>query len=300
MKPTIQQLESFYWTARLGSIHAAARHQNLTQPAVTCRLRELEDVVGSKLFDRSRYRVELTSVGRGLLVYAEKILQLTAELITYPGLRDPIHGLLRLGANESSAMMGLTTLLARIKELYPGLKVELTVDVGANLSRKLNARELDIAILTDPASASHVVDEPLGSATLKWIASAAHPFSGKQWTPKDLAELPVFTLPPPSSLYLRTVEWFQTGGCPAGRIGYCNSMALILELIAAGHAVSIMPLPVVRRHLERGVVRALEISTALPTSTYFISYLQDVSDVVRTRIAPVARDVFNEAGLLDA
>ena len=54
---TLRQLEAFYWIARLGSFHAAARHLHVAQPSVSARVRELERHLGVPLFERS---------GRGL------------------------------------------------------------------------------------------------------------------------------------------------------------------------------------------------------------------------------------------
>lgn len=299
MKPSIQQLESFYWIARLGSVHAAARHQHLTQPALTARLRELEDIIGTKLFDRSGYRAELTPAGRELLVYAEKILQLSDEMLNLPGIANPVHGLLRLGVNESTAMVGLSNLLTRVKAMYPALKIELTVEIGATLSKKLNARELDIAILTNPVSAPHITDEALGSAELNWIASVSQKFTSKVLTPRDMAELAILTLPPQSALHEVVTEWFRSGSCRFDQSGHCNSLALIMDLVAAGHGIAILPRSIVQKKLAHGVVQLLTVTPALPKASYFVSYVQEVSHLARNTLIPLARTTLSEAGLFD-
>jgi len=298
MRPSLQQLESFYWVARLGSVHAAARHQSLTQPAVTARLRDLEEVVGDQLFDRGGYKLALKSQARELFELAEQILTLADRFSGAIDTGAPGLGLLRLGANESSAMIGLPTFLSRTREQFPGLRVQLHVDIGSELSRKLNARELDMAILSSPVSATHIVDEILGSVDLQWIAPPSfHPASGPA-TPQDLATLTVLSLPAPSSLHSATVNWFGMHGVPLPDGGTCNSMALIIKLVAAGHGIALVPGPVAREARDNGSVELLKVRSAAPSIAYYVSYLQELAPVAREKLVPLARKVFSECGLI--
>ncbi|MCA1326534.1 LysR family transcriptional regulator [Herbaspirillum sp. alder98] len=298
MRPSLQQLESFYWVARLGSVHAAARHQNLTQPAVTARLRELEDIVGEQLFDRGGYKLGLKPRGRELFGLAEQILKLAER---FSGARPedaPGLGLLRLGANESSAMIGLSTFLARLKLLFPKLRVELQVDIGTELSRRLNARELDMAILSSPMSAAHIVDEPLGSVDLQWVAPRSFRPPVRVPGPQDLAHCTVLNLVAPSSLQSATVNWFGPHAAivPAG--GSCNSIALIQKLVADGHGIAIVPGPMAREAAASSALKILKVNPAVPPINYFVSYLQELAPAAREQIVPLAREVFIDCGLI--
>lgn len=173
MRLSLQQIETFYWAARLGSFHAAARHQHLTQPTISARIQELEAQLGVQLFDRERARSGLTLVGHEALAQAEKLLDLADQFSRLAERSDPMRGLLRLGVNESTAMFGLAEILTQVKATYPQLRIEITVDVGASLSRKMAARELDIAVLNNPSQARHVVEHIIGTSNLHWVASPA-------------------------------------------------------------------------------------------------------------------------------
>src|ERR1700750_2878666 len=98
MRISLQQIETFYWAARLGGFHAAARHQHLTQPTVSARIQELESQLGVQLVERDRGRRGLTIVGRDALAQAERMLKLADEFGQLAERRDPMRGLLRLGA----------------------------------------------------------------------------------------------------------------------------------------------------------------------------------------------------------
>jgi DNA-binding transcriptional LysR family regulator len=297
MKLSLQQLETFYWIARLGGFHAAARHLHLTQPTVSTRIQELEETLGVKLFERARQRVELTAAGRDVLAQAEKMLHLADEMQNLRSGRDPMRGLLRLGTNESTAMAGLLDLLAQLNKNYPDLRIELTIDIGAALSRRLNARELDVAILSDPISSPHVVDEAIGKADFQWVASSRMPLTKSEFTPEDIAAQRIVVTPTPSSLYLVAMEWFRNADLEPENLGTCNSMLLMNKLVAAGHAVSVLPVAVVRAEIEAGVIRKLPVKPAITPRPYYVSYLKE-EERLGGMITRMAREILLQSGLL--
>ncbi len=301
MRTSLQQIEAFYWVARLGGFHAAARYLHLTQPTISARIQELEDALGTKLFERARRRAEITATGREVFGQAEKMLRLADEMTKITSRRNPLRGLLRLGANESTAMSGLTELLSRLKGAYPELRIELTVDVGAALSRKLNARELDIAILSDPISAPHVVDEAIGTVELGWVVSPrmALTLPIRELTPEAATALPIVVTPNPSTLNSVVTEWLRVGNHEFENLGTCNSMALIIRLVAAGHAVAVLPLTAVRAEVDSGSLRILPAKPAIHPRTYYISYLRDQQGLMDGVIAGMTREVLTQSGLLN-
>ena len=298
MRATLQQIESFYWVARLGGFHAAARHQHLTQPTISARVHELEEILGCKLFERSAYRAEITPLGRDVLTQAEKMLRMADELEKTAKQGNPMRGLLRLGTNESTAMAGLIELLGELKIHFPDLRVELTVDVGTTLSRKLNARELDLTLLTDPVSAPHVVDEAIGRAELAWVASARMPLSKRELTPADIALLPIVTMPPPSSLHGVVAAWFRGANCPFENFSTCNSLSLMVQLVAAGHAVALLPRAIVKDGIEGGILRVIAAKPLIAPRTYYVSYLREEKGLEDGAIVRMAREVLMQTGLL--
>lgn len=74
-------VRAFVAVARHGSVSAAARELGYSQPAVTVQLRELERLVGQKLFARGATPLRLTSAGRDRLVAAELMLLLESRLV---------------------------------------------------------------------------------------------------------------------------------------------------------------------------------------------------------------------------
>ncbi|MFZ6775651.1 LysR family transcriptional regulator [Undibacterium sp. Ji83W] len=298
MRPSLQQLETFYWIARLGGFHAAAKHLHLTQPTISARIQELEDILGLKLFERGGHRAVITPVGRDVLAQAEKMLRLSDDLEQISKRRNPMRGLLRLGANESTAMSGLIELLGRLKAQYPDVRIELTIDVGANLSRKLNARELDIAILSDPVSAPHVVDVAIGHVDLAWVASTQTVLNEQALHPAGMAALPVVAMPSPTTICNVVMEWFRLAGHEPENLSICNSMAMMIKLVAAGHAIAVLPRAVVDAEIKSGIIRTLTVKPPLNPLMYYVSYLRQEQGLADGNLVTMAREVLQQSGLL--
>ena len=148
MRITLRQIEAFYWTARLGSVHSAAEHLNFSQPAISARIKALEAGLGVELFTRKNQRVQLTPDGRHAIAQAERLLGAAQEFERLGRSGPALEGVLRLGSDESTAMVALSEILGQLKRRHPKLIVELSIDVGALLKEKLRRREIDIALHT--------------------------------------------------------------------------------------------------------------------------------------------------------
>jgi DNA-binding transcriptional LysR family regulator len=299
MRVSIQQIETFYWTARLGGFHAAARHQHLTQPTISARIQELESQLGARLFERGHGRSGLTLVGQDALVQAERILELADEFGRVAERSDPMRGLLRLGANESTALAGLAGLLTQLKATYPALRLEITVDVGVELSRKLIARELDVAILNDSCTAAHIVEQTIGLTDLHWVASPQL-VPQREVTPENLAHLPVITVTHPSSNHALVTNWFRNAGLEADNLSSCNSLATMVQLIAAGHGVAVMSPAMMRTEIEAGLIHTLTSKPRLIQQKYFVAYQAERRGSGIDAIVKLTRDLLARSGVLVA
>src|SRR3954463_11858294 len=101
MSPVIdfKTIETFLWVANLRSFRGAAEKLNTTQPAVSMRIAQLEDLLGVRLLDRDRRVVAPTQKGQVLLAYAERLMRLHAEMIEAVGDRSTMRGIVRLGCS---------------------------------------------------------------------------------------------------------------------------------------------------------------------------------------------------------
>jgi DNA-binding transcriptional LysR family regulator len=295
MRATLRQIEAFYWTAKLGSIHAAANHLNFSQPAVSSRIKELEGALNMELFERKNQRVQLTPAGRNALPHAERLLHAAQDFERLGGAVPPLEGVLRLGSDESTAMVALPEVLSQLKLRHPKLIVELSIDIGTVLTGKLRKRELDIALHTNSGAASHVTDELLGWVDFQWLASGQLDIPPGEFLPATAMQLPIVTNSPPSTLNGLVRRWLQSGGLEFDGMNSCNSLQLMLRLVLAGHAIAVLPMPIVREQVATGELRILPARPHIPPTPYYASYLSETRGPGTSVILEIARSVLEKA-----
>jgi len=295
MRVTLRQIEAFYWTAKLGSIHGAAHHLNFSQPAVSSRVKELESALGMELFSRKNQRVQLTPAGRDALPHAERLLHAAQDFERLGGTVPPLEGVLRLGSDESTAMVALTEILSQLKLRHPKLIVELSIDVGTVLTEKLRRRELDIALHTNSGAASHVRDELLGWVDFQWVASRELAIPPGEFLPATATQFPIVTNSPPSTLNGLVRRWLQSGDLEFDGVNSCNSLQLMLRLVRAGHAIAVLPLPIVHEQIASGELRILPARPAIPATPYYASYLKEAPGPGIAVILDITRAVMDKA-----
>src|SRR4051812_3804137 len=157
MRPRLDQLEALLWISKLGSFRSAARKLRLSQPAISSRIRELENELGISLLDRARHRPVITADGLEVLRHAEQMISLAENFRARFGERDRLPKSIRMGAADSFALTHLSPLLEHLAELHSATQVNVEVGFSSNLDRKLQAGELDIAFLTSPTASSSVI-----------------------------------------------------------------------------------------------------------------------------------------------
>jgi len=296
MRMTLAQIETFYWIARLGSFHAAARQLCVTQPSVSGRIRELERDLDCALFDRSGGRARLTKAGRSIQGQAEQMLSLAREIHDETS-SGKLRGLLRLGVVETVAHIALPGLIRQLKASRPNLRIELAVDVGAMLLKQLDERQLDVAITTDAIASEGITVHRLGEVDLAWIGPVSHPLAGRTLTPADLVDEVIFTQPEISTIGRTIREWFDASQCKPKALSGCNSLSVTSELVAAGLGFAVMTPAIVRDDIAGRVIR-FEASPPIPPRTLSIAALSETWSGDIEFIAEFVADTFRQQSAL--
>jgi len=302
MRPRLDQLEALLWISKLGSFRSAARKLRLSQPAISSRIRELENELGISLLDRTHHRPRITAEGLEVLRHAEQMIGLAESFRTRFGERDRLPKTIRMGAADSFALTHLSSLLERLADLHPGTHIDLEIGFSTNLDRKLQAGELDIAFLTSPTASPSVSVEPLLELELAWLASPKLGIHGRRLVPADLAQRPIITNPGPSHLYSTIHDWFAGAGMVPQRLNTCTSLTIVAKLTADGIGISVLPPALVRRELARGHLVKLMTAPDLPSHHISVGYrvwteqgdLAPIANLAHTLVThrgrPAARD----------
>ena len=292
MKFNLPQLEALLWVVRLGSFGAAAARLNVTQPAVSVRIRDLEAAVGGKLFLRDSYRAKPTPLGREMALQAERVIEACDALEGRFAPGDALRGPIRIGVADSFAMTSLPQLLRDFERRFPGARAEIRVDFSVLLNRSLQAGDLDIAVLTAPAPGALVTVEPLEMLELVWVAAPrlALPAS-RTLRPADLAAVPIITNPEPSNLYTSIAGWFAAAGVQPARIHTCNSLVIMTQLAREGAGVSLLPSGILSKELRSKTLRVLKVAPRIPAHPLAVAYRRDAPGQGLKTLAKMIREL---------
>jgi len=272
MNVTLSQLRAFERIVRLGSFHAAARDLHLTQPSVSQRIRELEGVLQTPLFVRRGPRISLTAEGHALMDYADRVLGAAGEMVERFRTRDPLKGTLRLGINESFALVCLPELLLRLEQRYPAIRTSVFVGDTGVVSRKLDSQELDLAVVSEPSVAEHVRQEPLGKNEFGWFTNAAFELPRRVLSPSDLRQYHLIVPPPPARLHSTVTQWFASAGARPVRVSTCNSISATMLTVLHGTAIGILPARVMHDELAKRSVKLVRVHPRVPAHRVSICY----------------------------
>ena len=144
------QLNIFHAVASYASFSRAAEALDITQPAVSIQVQELEKALGVKLFHRRPRGLRITEVGQTVYAYSQQIFSLSNKMMaTVQDMQDLKSGHLTLGASTTPGEYVLPVAVGRFRRLYPGIQVELVIaNTRAIIQRILN-REMDLGMVGD-------------------------------------------------------------------------------------------------------------------------------------------------------
>ena len=128
----LQDIRSFVKIAELGSFHEAADALHLSQPALSRRIKKLEDGLGTPMLERTTRRVGLTSVGRDFLPKARRLLDdFEDSILSIRELAERQTGQVTLACIPTAAFYFLPSVIRQYNEHYPKIRIRL-LDLSAN------------------------------------------------------------------------------------------------------------------------------------------------------------------------
>ncbi|MEZ0470448.1 LysR family transcriptional regulator [Luteimonas salinilitoris] len=247
-----------------GNIHRAAETLNMSQPAASKLLKDLEDMIGVQLFERLPRGMRPTWYGETMIRHARIALsslgQAGAEI---EALREGYSGSVGVGAIAGPAMTLLPTALARLAETHPLLRVSLLVDGSDVLLERLAHNRLDILVarLFARHDKRNLHYEALAEEQICAIARPDHPLLALR-TP-SLAELADagWILPPAGSVLRHRFElMFQSAGLQAPRrIIETSALVVLPKVLQQSDYMAVVPVDVARYYADHDMVAIVPV-----------------------------------------
>ena len=265
----LQDLHVLMAVMQAGSMGKAAQRLNISQPAISRSISELEHALGVRLLDRHRQGIEPTEYGRalrdcGLAVFDD--LRQGVKNIEF--LADPAAGTVRIGCNPYLAASFVSTVIDRLSRRYPRIVFHIVAGQVATLNRELSERNVDLLIARrfGPIADERLDFDFLFDDSYVVAAGAQNPWVRRRKI--DLTELvnEAWVLPPPETETVIgdvATRAFRAIGLDRPRTTVVTvSPEARISLLATGHYLTIFPTSILRFPTGRSDIKVLPV--ALP------------------------------------
>ena len=184
------RLKVFYTVATRLSFTKAANELNISQPAVTKHIKEIENQLNTKLFDRKGTTIQLTESGKILFVYAEKSRQLYRDLdFAIAQLNKQEKGKLKIGASTTIAQYILPEILAKFNSYYKDINIELVTHNSEDIATLLKSGKIDLGIVEGESKSSYFDYQKFKKDEIVLVCKTDHPLVNKNFKTKDLYDV---------------------------------------------------------------------------------------------------------------
>ena len=254
------KLRVFCAVAETKSFSKASELIHLTQPAVSLQIQAMEELYETRLFDRSGNSINLTPAGEILYKRAKEILALYAEAQqNISEITGAIKGSLSIGASSTIGNYLLPHIIAAFKKKVPQVNISLVVSNTKTITERLNAGEIDIALVEGDVSKQRFSVETLLSDELVVIMSPAHPWADRRNVPAiDITKEPIIMREEGSGTRQIILKYLEEHGIKLDQLKIAlvmGSTEAIKGAVEEGLGVSIVSAWAARKNLKQGLIK---------------------------------------------
>lgn len=262
----IRHLKHFSGIAKYGSFSEAAKKLYISQPALTRSINVLEDILGTRLFERTPRGVYLTETGTMLHRHAVLILnEMEAARDELKAVLEGSLGEVHVGAASMFTNLFLDKAAANLSRSNQSIRISITIGLYEDLVQKLLDGVLDVVLSTSPDSEyrDELIFEPLCEISSVIVAHPDHPLSKKEKVEvSDLIDVSWVVLEQAHmDSFMHT--FFADEGCSAPRSKVSsNSLDVIRSMVEQDGFVGILPSHWAQEGVETGDLKILPVPGA--------------------------------------
>jgi len=303
----LRNLRSFIAVASAGSISKAASMIHLAQPALSVQIRQIEEVLGTPLFERFPRGVALTPAGERFILHAKDILRHVDVAIE--DMRDAMtepSGRVAVGLPQSMARLLAVPLVKTVVEQWPKIELQIVEMNTGYIPKNLLFREIDLGMTfrsedSTGVAYTHLLDEELVFVSSATQIAACHGQRKRPPTSIRATELHRFPIIMPAmahSLRRRIEECLHAAKIKLNVIAEVNAIPQLIELAAAGVASTILSRAAVEGRPSGSGLAVLDITQPSMTRPVYLCRasafpmsiaVSMVSDLMKSLVAELAR-----------
>ena len=257
----IRNLITFLRIAEGKSFSKAAGQLGYSQSAVTMQIKQLEEELGARLFERIGKQVKLTQAGERLLPYALEILESVGNARSIAREPEEISGRLRIGTCESYLTSVLPPVVMEFAKICPHVEISTyTPNLAAGLYDMLRQNEIDLLYFLDQKvyfpEWIKVLEQP---EKIYFVASADSPLAGMKGIPMErLLEEPMYLTERGVSYRYAMEQSLAAKGYELHPVWEVGNTEVITRFLLANQGISFLPEYVVREQVEAGRLAVLD------------------------------------------
>lgn len=261
----IRNIRTFLRVAELQSFTKAADQLGYSQAAVTVQIKQLEEELGTQLFDRIGKHIKLTEHGTQFMDHAMKVLKAAEDASTFVHKDENPSGKLRIGSIASLSMGVLPPVLLEFRTLCP--QVETSIETSRFVTELLDMmRQNDVDLL-------YFLDRKLYSSewikvferpeTIVFVTYPSHPLAGKKNVPMErLLEEPLILTTRGVSYCDDLEQLLAAKGLELHPFLEIGDTDVIIKLLQQQAGISFLPQYLVQEYLDAGILTM--ITTDIP------------------------------------
>lgn len=239
----VRHIRAFLAVARLGGFTKAAAELGVSQPALTVQIRQLEDSLGVRVFDRNKRQVVLTRAGRDLLTPLQRVLtDLEAVMSASQDLAGLRRGSVAVATLPSVAAGPLPVAIRRFATEHPGIDVKVSDVVAERVVQLVKAEEVDFGIGTRVGPDRDVELADFLTDHMCAFFPDDHPLAGRgPLTLHGVAAYPLILTARDTSVRRLVERALEKEGLEFSLACEANYMSTAVGMVRAGLGVSILP-----------------------------------------------------------
>jgi DNA-binding transcriptional LysR family regulator len=240
----LDQLRTLIAVSKLGSFSAAGRELNLTQPAISLQIRELEERIGLKLLDRVGKQTRPTTAGRDLIERAERIMaEADSALAAMRGHKEGHAGRVHLGTGPTALAYILPPVLQQLREKHPDIELVVTTGATAEITERMLASVIDLGLTALPVNEAEFDVVRVRSDPMVAIFAISDSDIPSVATPADMAVRPLILEYHRGKQLRLGRAWLKAGGVSVKPALQFDGIEAIKDAVAAGLGAAIVPAP---------------------------------------------------------
>lgn len=270
------QLHTFLEIVRLKSFSKAAQTCFRTQPAISAQIRQMEQELGTQLFERFGSRISLTTAGKIFGDYARRILETKKEAFDeIRELERVPRGELTIAANEATCVNVLPQVFADYKQRFPGVQLQVVRSHAVKAVQSVLDNSVDFGITQLPVNEKRVEVVQVHSDEVRLLTPPDHPLAARgSVNAEQVAEYPLL-LQKMGRTRTRINEYLADYEDDLKVSMELDSSEMLKQFVIAGLGVGFMAVTHAQEELRQGKLAALRLDPLPMIRTIGLVYRKD-------------------------